>query len=348
MESTLNKLQARFQALCSGLLALALLLSACGPAQPGPEATPTLDQGAVFTAVVATQTEAAQLTALAGLSNPPASIPSPMPITGPTATRLSASAGGTPNPTGTATGAPTPTGLPYSTRGDKASYVSDLTIPDGTRLEPGEGFTKSWRLLNSGDTTWSTEYDLVFVSGSHMGGPASVPVPVEVEPGKTVDLSVDLTAPTASGSYRGFWMLRNHHGEYFGIGAQADQAVWVDILIGPGEGTPGQIITSIQAGAEVSTGRGGCPAFYNLYLYVTVTRPATIKYQWEGHSEMLGGRMSDFAVREAEITEAGSFSVGPEPFTVGATAYGQLRVHILEPENLISAPLDFGADCDTE
>lgn len=338
----------KLQALCSGLLALALLLSACGPAQPGPTATSTLDQGAVFTAVVATQTEMAQLTALAGLSNPTASLPSPAPSGAPTSTRLVPAVVGTPEPTGTPTEAPTATGLPFSTRGDKASYVSDLTIPDGTRLEPGKGFTKSWRLLNSGDTTWSTEYDLVFVSGSQMGGPASVPLPVEVEPGKTVDISVALTAPTASGSYRGYWMLRNHHGEYFGIGADANQAIWVDILIGPGEGTPGQIITAFEAGAEVSTGRGGCPAIYNLYLFITVTGPTTIKYQWEGYSEMLGGRMSEFAVREAEIAEAGSFRIGPEPFSVGATAYGQLRVHILEPENLLSAPLDFGADCDDE
>lgn len=338
------------------LLALALLVSACGPTQIDPGATPTLDQNAVITAVVATQTESAQLTALAGLGTPAPAPSSPMPVTGPTSTRLASTseaeatseANATSAPPPSPTQLPTPTGLPYSTRGDKASYVADVTIPDGTRMEPGKSFTKTWRLMNTGDTTWNTAYDLVFVSGSQLNGPASVPLPVEVEPGATVDLSVKLTAPVQTGSYRGYWMLRNNHGEYFGIGSAADKAVWVDILIGPGEGTPGVIITDLKVGAEAAVGRGGCPVSYALYFYVTVTRPVKIKYQWVGYSEMLGGNMAPFAVREVEVTEPGTFSVGPEPFGVAATANGQLRVQIFEPENLISTPIEFSASCDEE
>jgi hypothetical protein len=339
----------------SALVGLAVALSACGPAQPDLGATPTLNRGAVNTAVVATQTESAQLTALARQELPLVTPAGVMPPAGPTATRLAGGtlaagtgAAGTPGATLTTTPMPTPTGLPFSTRGDKASYVSDVTVADGSRLEGGKQFTKTWRLINSGDTTWTPEFSLVFVSGSQMGGPASVPVPVEVEPGQTVDLSVQLTAPTESGTHRGYWMLRNSHGEYFGIGSDADQAVWVEIIVGPGVGTPGTIITMLEAAAKVTRGRGGCPQLYQLYFYVTLNQPTKIKFQWEGYSDDFGGKMAPFAVHEVDMTETGSFGIGPETFNLTVSAHGELRVHILEPEDMISNPVRFSAGCDDE
>ena len=42
----------------------------------------------------------------------------------------------------------------YSITGDAATFVSDVTVPDGTSFNPGDTFTKTWRLSNSGSTTW--------------------------------------------------------------------------------------------------------------------------------------------------------------------------------------------------
>jgi hypothetical protein len=114
---------------------------------------------------------------------------------------------------------------------DAAVFVRDVTYPDGSVLSRGEDFTKTWRLKNNGTCSWTTSYRLVFVSGEEMNGPASIPLSVNVPPGNTVDLSVNLEAPSNDGKYRGYWKLRNSSNALFGIGTQADTAFWVDIKV---------------------------------------------------------------------------------------------------------------------
>ncbi len=93
---------------------------------------------------------------------------------------------------------------------DQAQYVKDVTIADGTTFDPGETFTKTWRLRNAGTCTWSG-YSLVFDSGDAMNGTSPIAIGT-VNPGQEVDLSVTLTAPATSGSYRGYWRVRNTSG----------------------------------------------------------------------------------------------------------------------------------------
>ncbi|MFT3891556.1 MAG: NBR1-Ig-like domain-containing protein [Anaerolineales bacterium] len=114
---------------------------------------------------------------------------------------------------------------------DKAQYVADVTIPDGTNFSAGTTFIKTWRLKNVGTCTWTTSYSLVFYSGEKMGGLDSVPLPLYVAPGQTVDVSLTLTAPMAAGSYGGFWMLRNASGSAFGLGLTASNPFWVKINV---------------------------------------------------------------------------------------------------------------------
>src|SRR5581483_10995728 len=127
---------------------------------------------------------------------------------------------------------------PTSTSGcDRAQFVSDVTIPDGTVFPPNTTFTKTWRLKNVGTCTWTTSYQLVFQSGNQMGAPDSVFLPQTVVPGQIVDLSVILTSPSVAGSYRGYWLLKNPTGTLFGIGTNADKPFWVDIMVS-GSATP--------------------------------------------------------------------------------------------------------------
>ena len=95
------------------------------------------------------------------------------------------------------------------TRCDAASFVSDVTYPDGTNVSLGGAFTKIWRLKNTGTCTWNTSYALVYVTGERFSAPAAVAMPTNVGPGQTVDLAVNLTAPNQNGPFRGFWKLRN-------------------------------------------------------------------------------------------------------------------------------------------
>lgn len=130
-------------------------------------------------------------------------------------------------PTATATldpSAPTPT---PSCR-DSAAFVEDVTIPDNTNLEKGESFTKTWKLENSGTCDW-IGYTVVFDSGERMDAPDSVPVP-ETTAGSTVDISVDLVAPSIDGQYLGSFELQNERGETVPIGIE--NTFWVKIVVG--------------------------------------------------------------------------------------------------------------------
>jgi hypothetical protein len=156
--------------------------------------------------------------------------------------------GGAPPPPATATGTPataTPTRTPGSvtvtvppSSCDKVQFVSDVTVPDGTTFAPGATFTKTWRLKNVGTCQWTTSYQLVFFSGEQMSAPASAVFPRSVDVGQTIDISVNMTAPNAAGTYRGFWMFKNASGALFGLGAQANKPWWVDIRVSGPTVTP--------------------------------------------------------------------------------------------------------------
>ncbi|RPI94937.1 MAG: hypothetical protein EHM40_04795 [Chloroflexi bacterium] len=114
---------------------------------------------------------------------------------------------------------------------DHAQFVSDLTAPDGSAFAPGAAFTKTWRVMNAGTCTWTTSYNLVWVGGDVLGAPLSVRLPVEVAPGQMVDVSVNLTAPTTSGHYKGLFKISNAAGTQFGIGDSAGDPFWADINV---------------------------------------------------------------------------------------------------------------------
>jgi hypothetical protein len=151
-----------------------------------------------------------------------------------------------PTPTNEPTLAPTlpPTATPGCT--NKAAFVSDVTIPDDTEIAPGADFDKTWRIRNTGTCTWTSDYDLVFANGNIMSGPASTPIPGNVPPGSTVDLTVDLTAPTTKGSHRGDWQLRDDKGVLFGIGENADRPFYVQIIVADPTATPIGVLVSAK------------------------------------------------------------------------------------------------------
>ncbi|KAF0108747.1 MAG: hypothetical protein FD146_633 [Anaerolineaceae bacterium] len=160
-------------------LGLLLALSACN--MPGGVATEP--PGIAYTR--AAQTVEYELTRLAPTPLPPATN---TPIVPPTNTSI---------PTSTTAPSATPIPIPCN----RATYnpaTIDVTIPDWTVISAGAAFTKTWRLTNNGTCTALT-------SGT-------------VPPGGTVDISVTLTAPLTSGTFKGYWRLREPGGQYFGIG----------------------------------------------------------------------------------------------------------------------------------
>ena len=117
---------------------------------------------------------------------------------------------------------------------DVAAFITDVTVPDGQEFDPDTKFVKTWRLLNDGSCTWNSYYKLYFVSGAKMSGPTSQTLTaIEVPPGASIDVSVELRAPDEPGTYRGYWGLKNTNGAEFGVGP-ADKPFYVEVtVIGP-------------------------------------------------------------------------------------------------------------------
>ena len=98
---------------------------------------------------------------------------------------------------------------------DGLTFLNDLTIPDGTIVQPGEHLDKRWQVENSGDCNWMSDYRLRLVSGPAM----EVPVEQALYPargGVQAELRMVFTAPEEAGLYRSAWQAYNSQGEAFG------------------------------------------------------------------------------------------------------------------------------------
>jgi hypothetical protein len=146
-----------------------------------------------------------------------------------------------------------PTITPTEDNCDKAKFITDVTVPDGTAFSPGENYTKTWRVRNNGTCTWTSDYALVFVSGEKMGGTTPQLLMTSVAPGDTVDISIDLKAPATDGNYVGNWQIRNSSNDLFA-------KVYVQIKVVSGEFA----VTSVKlyapnagVAADITVNKGG-------------------------------------------------------------------------------------------
>lgn len=109
-----------------------------------------------------------------------------------------------------------------------AILLHDVTIPDNTQVKAGEKFTKTWEFQNTGTCPWM-DYTMKFSSGDSMTAPQSVPIPDTLPNGK-VQVSVQLTAPSADGAYSSFFTLNDATGNVIPIGSE--KSFWVKIVVG--------------------------------------------------------------------------------------------------------------------
>lgn len=104
-----------------------------------------------------------------------------------------------------------------STCTNQAEFIDDITIPDGSKVAPGERFTKTWRLRNTGTCAWTTGYKVVSIGKFRMGGDQFAYLPRTVRPGETVDVSIVQSAPVYIGDYASEYKLEDEKGNQFGI-----------------------------------------------------------------------------------------------------------------------------------
>jgi hypothetical protein len=112
----------------------------------------------------------------------------------------------------------TPTATVTTVPCNSATFVSDVTVPDGTIFYTGEGFVKTWRIKNSGSCDWTTAYTFYYVNGNALSAPETIALTKIVKPGETIDLSVSMIAPSTAGAYTSNWMVRAPNSSVFGVG----------------------------------------------------------------------------------------------------------------------------------
>ncbi len=328
-------------------LLLASLLSACGFAVPGLPEEPTLPPQAIYTSAAKTaearrierfaQTATMQPGSLIETSAGPSQTPTQAPVVP------------------TTTPAVTPTGnapaSAVSTGGDRGEFVSDVSVPDGTAFAPNEFFQKGWQIMNSGQTTWTTDYSLVFIDGALMGAPASVPLPKEVAPGEKVEITIDMVAPPDPGPYRGYWELRNASGKVFGFGTDANEFIWVDIVVQSGAASAGETATPGAGGAIADVAlsvdnaefSGTCPHTFIFTVQITLNKPATVSYSLEAGSK--SGEEIRLPLPAAQNLATGTHSIVYE-VTVPSNVIGWARLHITHPSQAFSNQVDFILTCE--
>jgi hypothetical protein len=129
---------------------------------------------------------------------------------------------------------------------------------------------------------WTSGYVLIFDNGERMNAPASVQLTTgSIAPNQTVDVSVDLVAPAASGNYRGDFRLRSADNQLFGVGANGQGTFWVKIGVSPVTADPATLFRNAQYRLSESnssqvvqlvngTFQQGAPGDAN-YIYVNTT-----------------------------------------------------------------------------
>ncbi len=149
---------------------------------------------------------------------PPTVLPStPLPVVQPTLTL--APIGSSPN-----------TSIPIPC--NRAEFVGDVSIPDGTQISAGAAYTKVWRLRNTGSCTWTSGYVMLFDHGDPMSGTSGQPLlSGSVPPGAVVDVSVTLKAPSQPGTFQAYFRLRSPDNIVFGIGNSGQDSFWVRITV---------------------------------------------------------------------------------------------------------------------
>lgn len=222
----------RTRRLLGGVLAMAMLVSACAQDNEPAEVDVIYTNAAL--------TLASQLQTLqAGVQSTPADMGSLM---SPTSMY-------TPQPSPTLSGqviATSTTSLSGGGACDNSVYLSDVTITDGTAVTPGQSFTKTWKVSNSGSCAWTAAYQIIFISGDGMSGKATA-IGKAVKPGEFAEISLALVAPAKTGNVTGTWRLSNEKGQTFGT------TLTVVVKVGSVTGTSSVTPTKTTTGTVTPT-----------------------------------------------------------------------------------------------
>ena len=220
-----------------------------------------------------------------------------------------------------------------------AGYAADVSVPDGASFNPGENFTKTWRLQNLGSCDWTSSFALVFSSGDQMSGSALQQLSGNVKPGSTIDLSVNLVAPKAYGTYQGNWMLRDAKGNLFGVGADGKKPIWVKMVTG--SYSSDFAVKSVALSVNPSYYSGYCPVIIASYAQIWTNTAGTVTYYWQRSD---GSKTSENTLTYSDAgvqTVTDAWALGSSVTTNSAWD----QIYIDQPNHQVFGPVNFYISC---
>jgi len=201
------------------------LVNACKATQVS---APTIDPGLEFTEAV--KTIYAKITETARVAQPSSTATN----AGRTSTNTPIPATGTPTltitPESTLTPTVTSTSTPAPASHCPLAEVTRETIPAGSTFQQDHWLAKQWTVLNAGNCTWTTEYQIVYYDGNRFNQPLVSNFKKEVLPGEVITITFEFAAPMKLGKHQSWWMMRTNTGELFGNGP-GDAPLYIEINV---------------------------------------------------------------------------------------------------------------------
>ncbi|WP_188193235.1 NBR1-Ig-like domain-containing protein [Nonomuraea sp. SYSU D8015] len=109
---------------------------------------------------------------------------------------------------------------------DDSAFEGDVTFPDGTVVERGTEFTKTWRIRNTGTVLWEGRY-LTRLNDTPCRAPDRVRIS-QARPGESVDISVRVRAADSPGRCKIYWKMTNADGHEL---LAAKKPIFLDVVV---------------------------------------------------------------------------------------------------------------------
>ncbi len=154
--------------------------------------------------------------------------------------------------------------------------------------------------------------------------------------------TLDLTAAIGN--------CRIDFGKVFGFGQDANESIWVDIVVESALASQVQTVTPAGNAAIAAVGlsvdnaqfSGPCPHTFIFTAQITLNKPATVSYSLEAGA--ISGQEVRLPLPASQNLEAGMHSIVYE-VTVPAEVTGWARLHITQPGQAFSNQVDFALTC---
>jgi hypothetical protein len=209
-----------------------------------------------------------------------------------------------------------------------AQFITDVTVPDGSVMTPGQTFTKKWRIKNIGVCAWNG-FNMVFDSGEAMGAPATKAI-AAVNPGQEVDLEMNFTAPSTAGTYRSYWRIVTNNNVLVPVAnGYQGRAFYVEIKVqATSTATPTNTTTPFAVTSVSFTNSGGCNGF-TATASITTNGAGTVTYR----SVRSDGAIDGNTYPELVFDSAGTKQAVGFTWTTTAPGTHWIDILIITPNN---------------